>query len=149
METFGKEDEHKKSLSGRIYTRAGGPCSCRLVLTICTNYQSPCLFVVGTESFVATIMFLTNSVFHTALLTKVMKWNCVRPHAENIFKQYSPATFTPPATYEPYKELLDTELPRVLSSEARVTTTRMPTSWTTRCVSLRRFCCWQLPWYWS
>jgi hypothetical protein len=56
--------------------------------------------------FVATILFFANSVFHTALLTKVLKWRYMQPRAENIFKRYPATTITPPVTYEPYKSEL-------------------------------------------
>jgi hypothetical protein len=112
-ETFDKEDERKTSLEGKagqLLGQAGLVLSLVAILTpliadSLAQLPKPLLVVVA-GLFIATILFFTNSVFHTALLTKVLKWNYMRPRAENIFKQYPATTVAPPATYEPYKSEL-------------------------------------------
>jgi hypothetical protein len=112
-ETFDKEDERRTSLEGKagqLLGQAGLVLSLVAILTpliadSLAQLPKPLLVVVAVL-FVATILFFTNSVFHTALLTKVLNWHYMRPHAENIFKRYPATTITPPATYEPYKSEL-------------------------------------------
>jgi hypothetical protein len=81
QETFDKEDERKISLedeAGQLLGSAGLVLSLLAILTplIADSLAQlqKLLLVVVAGLFMATILFFTNSVFHAALLTKVLKW---------------------------------------------------------------------------